>query len=34
MTLKRNRKGETWHLCANENCRHKIAVQENTEDNE
>ena len=34
MTLKRSRKGESWHLCANETCRHKVAVQENAEDNE
>jgi len=34
MTLKRSRKGESWHLCANETCRHKIAVQENAEENE
>ena len=26
MTLKRSRKGETWHLCSNEKCRHRVAV--------
>lgn len=27
MTLKRTKKGETWHICANENCKHREAVQ-------
>jgi len=27
MTLKRNRKGEAWHLCANETCRYRLEVQ-------
>jgi len=26
MTLKRSRKGETWHLCSNETCRHRVEV--------
>ena len=26
MTLKRSRKGEEWHLCSNETCRHRVEV--------
>ena len=26
MVFKRTRKGEAWHVCANENCRHKVQV--------
>ena len=26
MTLKRNRKGESWRLCANETCRYKEEI--------
>ncbi len=32
MTEKRNKKGEVWHVCANENCRHKIEVTPQEED--
>ena len=32
MTMKINRKGETWHLCANEQCRYKeLAEKESVE---
>ena len=35
MTLKRSRKGETWHLCSNETCRHRVEVTTaQTEDEE
>ena len=35
MTLKRSRKGEVWHLCSNEKCRHKVEVKlPETEDEE
>jgi len=35
MTLKRSRKGETWHLCSNETCRHRVEVTPaHTEDEE
>jgi hypothetical protein len=27
MTLKRTKKGEEWHICANENCRNKVLVK-------
>ena len=27
MILKRSRKGETWHLCSNEKCRHRVEVK-------
>ncbi|NLG24857.1 MAG: type I DNA topoisomerase, partial [Clostridiales bacterium] len=27
MVMKRGRKGETWHLCVNEQCRHRIEVE-------
>lgn len=26
MTLKRSKKGETWHLCSNETCRHRVEI--------
>ena len=33
MHLKRNRKGEVWHLCANETCRYRVEVKaEETQD--
>ena len=32
MVLKRGRKGETYHLCANEACKHRVAVEEQDED--
>ena len=31
MTLKRNSKGECWHLCANETCRHRVEVKAEAE---
>ncbi len=31
MTLKRGRKGDAWHLCANETCRHRVPVEEKDE---
>lgn len=31
MTLKRGRKGEVWHLCANEQCKHRMEVEETDE---
>ncbi len=31
MTEKRNRKGEVWHICANESCRHKIEIPQEEE---
>ena len=34
MTLKRNSKGEQWHLCANETCRHRVEVKQPVEDAE
>ena len=35
MTLKRSRKGETWYLCSNETCRHRVEVKmPETEDEE
>lgn len=34
MTLKKNSKGETWHLCANESCRHRVKVENAVEDDE
>ena len=27
MTQKRGRKGELWHVCASETCRHRVEVQ-------
>jgi DNA topoisomerase-1 len=32
MTLKRSRKGETWHICANDQCKHRIEVQDPEEE--
>lgn len=29
---KRGRKGEVWHLCANETCHHRIEVQASEEE--
>ena len=35
MTLKRSRRGEVWHLCSNEKCRHRVEVkQPETEEEE
>lgn len=32
MVEKRGRKGEVWHLCANETCHHRIEVQASEEE--
>ncbi len=32
MTIKRGRKGEVWHICANEQCKHRVEVEEAEED--
>ena len=32
MIEKRSRKGEVWHLCANETCRYKTSVSKPEED--
>ena len=34
MTLKRSRKGETWYLCSNETCRHRVPAPGQTEADE
>ena len=35
VTLKRSRRGEVWHLCSNEKCRHRVEVkQPETEEEE
>ncbi len=34
MTLKRTRKGEAWHLCANDQCKHREAVELPEDDGE
>ena len=34
MVLKRSKKGENYHLCVNENCRERIAVQASDEEEE
>ena len=28
MVLKRGRKGEVYHVCVNENCRHRVEVDQ------
>ncbi len=33
MTLKKTRKGETFHICANETCRHRVQVKTEEETN-
>ncbi len=32
MTVKHTKKGEEWHICANEACRHKVKVCDNEEE--
>ncbi len=32
MTVKHTKKGEEWHICANEDCRHKVKVCDNEEE--
>ena len=32
MVLKRGRKGETYHVCANESCRDRVLVQSEEEE--
>ena len=32
MVLKRGRKGESYYLCANENCRERVAAPANEEE--
>ena len=34
MTLKRGRKGEMWHICANAECKHRVEIEETEEDGE